>query len=92
MRSPGLVGGLSSVESGPAHDRFFCLGSPGKKHRQSCRGFSSGETSWFSPEQRQEGAHMHAAETAGEQSPRGTEAAKSAAQTEGAFVPPPWSH
>lgn len=70
-RSPGMVGGLSRVESGPAHDRFFCLGNPGKRYRQSCRGFSLGETSWFAPEQRQEGAHMHAVETAGEQSPGG---------------------
>lgn len=71
MRSPGMVGGLSGVEYGPAHDRFFCLANPGKKHHQSCRGFSLGGTSWFAPEQRQEGAHMHAVETAGEQSPGG---------------------
>lgn len=66
-----MASGLSRVESGLAHDRFFCLGNPGKKHCRSCRGFSLGETSWFAPEQRQEGAHMHATETAGEQSPGG---------------------
>lgn len=31
MRSPGMVGGLSGVEYGPAHDRLFCLANPGKK-------------------------------------------------------------
>lgn len=64
---------------------------PEKKPWQSCRGFSLGETSWFAPEQRQEGAHMHAMETAGEQSPRGTQAAELAVQTKGALIPPPWS-
>lgn len=39
---------------------------------QSWRGFSLGETSRFAPEQRQERAHMHAVETAGEQSPGGS--------------------
>lgn len=30
MRSPEMFGGLSKVEPGPAHDRFFRLGNPGK--------------------------------------------------------------
>lgn len=68
------------------------LCNPGKKLCQLCGGFSLGETSWFALEQRQEGAHMHATETAGEQSPGGTEAAKLAVQTKGALIPPPWSH
>lgn len=35
---------------------------------------------------------MHATETASEQSPGETEAAKLAVQTKGALIPPPWSH
>ena len=88
MRSPGMVGGLSRIEAGPAHDRFFCLANHGKKHRQSCRGFSLGETSWFAPEQRQEGAHMHAAETAGEQSPGGNRGSQIGCADERCFHTP----
>lgn len=50
---------------------FSVWATLGKAACQSCRGFFLGETSWFAPEQRQEGAHMHAVETAGEQSPGG---------------------
>lgn len=90
MRSPGMVGGLSRVESGPAHDRFFHPGNPRKKTPSVVLNFSLGETSWFASEQRQ--AHMHAAEPASEQSPGGTQAAKLAVQTKGAFTPPSRSH
>lgn len=31
MMSPGMVRGLSGVQFDPAHDKFFCLCSLGKK-------------------------------------------------------------